>query len=108
MLETARVLLLQGGYEPYYLYRQKYTSGGFENVGWSKPGHKNLYNICMMEELTSILGAGAGAATKLVTQGGAVRRLTNPKYPGEYIERIQDIAALKLTVSAFYHETERN
>ena len=29
--QTLRAL----GYKPYYLYRQKYMSGSFENVGWS-------------------------------------------------------------------------
>ena len=43
------------GYAPYYLYRQKFTSGGFENVGWSLPGCENLYNIYIMEELCTIL-----------------------------------------------------
>ena len=28
----------RAGQIPYYLYRQKYMSGSFENVGWCQPG----------------------------------------------------------------------
>lgn len=80
--------LREAGYEPYYLYRQKYMSGGFENVGWAKPETENLYNILMMEELCPIPAMGAGASTKITGPNGAVKRKMNPKYPKEYIERI--------------------
>ena len=42
-------------FAPYYLYRQKYMSGSFENVGWCISGAEGLYNIYIMEELHSIL-----------------------------------------------------
>jgi len=71
-------------------------------VGWTLPGKENLYNICIMEELTGILAIGAGGSTKLVTPGGAVQRLTPPKYPREYIERINDTCAAKEKILAFY------
>ena len=45
MLDEANRRLRALGYLPYYLYRQKNMSGGFENVGWTLPGHENLYNI---------------------------------------------------------------
>ena len=54
MLDYAAARLRESGYSPYYLYRQKNMSGGFENVGWTRPGFENLYNICIMEELCSI------------------------------------------------------
>ena len=38
MLDYAEERLTAAGYAPYYLYRQKYMSGNFENVGWSLPG----------------------------------------------------------------------
>ena len=60
MLGDAREKLEAAGYAPYYLYRQKFMSGSFENVGWTKPGYENLYNICIMEELCGILAVGAG------------------------------------------------
>ena len=61
MLDFAGTVLPRAGYAPYYLYRQKFMSGGFENVGWTRPGQENLYNICIMEELCSILAMGGGA-----------------------------------------------
>ena len=54
------------GFSPYYLYRQKYMSGSFENVGWCISGAEGLYNIYIMEELHSILSLGAGGSTKMV------------------------------------------
>ncbi len=35
-------------------------AGGFENVGWCKPGTECFYNVSMMEELQTILSLGAG------------------------------------------------
>ena len=46
MLDIAQEKLRAADYAPYYLYRQKFMSGGFENVGWSREGYINLYNIC--------------------------------------------------------------
>ncbi len=88
MVDYASEVLEKAGYVPYYLYRQKYMSGGFENVGWAKPGTENLYNILMMEELCPIHAMGAGGSTKITGPDGSVRRRINPKYPKEYIERI--------------------
>ncbi len=88
MVDGASARLTAAGYVPYYLYRQKYMSGGFENVGWRKGASVNLYNILMMEELCPILAMGAGASTKLAGPDGAVYRRMNPKYPKEYIERM--------------------
>lgn len=90
MVDYAAGVLEGAGYEPYYLYRQKYMSGGYENVGWAKPGTENLYNILMMEELCPILAMGAGGSTKLTGPDGSVRRRINPKYPKEYIQRIME------------------
>lgn len=95
MLDYAWQTLRTAGYVPYYLYRQKYMSGGFENVGWCRPGTESIYNICMMEELHSILSLGSGGVTKLISPGGGITRLSNPKYPKEYIEHIDGIAAQK-------------
>ena len=102
MLEEGNRRLAAGGYAPYYLYRQKFMSGSFENVGWAKPGEVNLYNVCMMEELTGILAAGAGGSTKLVGAGGALRRMLAAKYPREYIQRIDELCASKKEIPAFY------
>ncbi len=98
MLSYATEALRRHGYGPYYLYRQKYMTGSFENVGWSRHGYDNLYNIYMMEELHSILSLGAGGITKTV-RGTAVERLANPKYPQEYIRSIDEIARKKQEVN---------
>ena len=101
MLDRSERLLRSAGYVPYYLYRQKFMSGSFENVGWTKRGRENLYNICIMEELCGILSVGAGGSTKLV-ENGSVDRLMAPKYPREYIQRIDSVCADKDGIVRFY------
>jgi len=101
MLERSETLLRAAGYEPYYLYRQKFMSGSFENVGWTKKGKTNLYNICIMEELCGIISVGAGGSTKLV-ENGSVDRLMAPKYPREYIQRIDAVCESKAEIVRFY------
>lgn len=107
MLSDAREKLTRTGYAPYYLYRQKFMSGSFENVGWTRPGYSNLYNICIMEELCPILAAGAGGSTKLTAPGGIVKRLMPPKYPKEYMERIDETCAAKAEIVRFYSESRK-
>ncbi len=85
------------GYKPYYLYRQKYMSGSFENVGWSRGGKDCLYNIYMMEEVHSILSLGAGV-TKVNLPGGKLERFTGSKYPEQYISSLDSILAQKETI----------
>ena len=105
MLDQAGPRLRQAGYAPYYLYRQKFMSGGFENVGWSRPGYINLYNICIMEELCSIIAMGGGGSTKLIRpdQGRNIR-LMAPKYPLEYIENIDKTSGDKMKIAEFYRD----
>lgn len=87
MLYYSNEKLLKKGYNPYYIYRQKFTAGGFENVGWCKLNTQSIYNISMMEELQSIVSVGAGAVSKYVEcETGKIIRFANPKYPKEYIE----------------------
>ncbi len=83
------------GYKPYYLYRQKYMSGSFENVGWSKDNMDCLYNIYMMEEVHSIVSVGGGSISKRNRPDGTLQRFPNPKFPEQYIEKIEDILAQK-------------
>lgn len=108
MLDLAGSKLRTAGYFPYYLYRQKFMSGGFENVGWTKAGGVNLYNVCIMEELCSIIALGGGGSTKLVsTDGGRSIRLFAPKYPAEYISGIDKTCRDKQSIINFYSkETE--
>ena len=103
MLDIAQEKLRAADYAPYYLYRQKFMSGGFENVGWSREGYINLYNICIMEELCSIIAMGGGGSTKLVRQdGGRNIRIMEPKYPLEYINGIEKTCADKRGITEFY------
>ncbi|MDR3149164.1 MAG: coproporphyrinogen dehydrogenase HemZ [Oscillospiraceae bacterium] len=91
MLGYAFGKLKSRGYEPYYLYRQKY-SAGFENSGWTLPGSECLYNVVMMEELRTVYALGAGGSTKrVIKENGEFRasRSFNKKYHKEYIESMQ-------------------
>ena len=106
MLDYAQSQLTDFVFEPYYLYRQKFMSGGFENVGWTKPGAENLYNICIMEELCGIIAMGGGASTKLTASGGRIRRMFCPKYPKEYIEKIDQLCENKQEIAVWYTESE--
>ena len=91
MVDYANETLAGLGYKPYYLYRQKYMSGSFENVGWSKNGQDCLYNIYMMEELHTILSLGGGGMNKVNLPDGTLQRFHNPKFPEQYIEMIDSV-----------------
>ena len=95
MVRHANETLTARGYVPYYLYRQKYMSGSLENVGWCRDGDLCLYNIYMMEELHSILALGGGAVSKRMLSETKLERQCNPKYPKEYVERIEDVLRAK-------------
>lgn len=86
MLSFAQNTLKDGGYSPYYIYRQKNTVGNLENTGYCKDGKECLYNILMMEEFHTVFSAGAGAVTKLVSPDRkTIERLFQQKYPYEYL-----------------------
>jgi len=105
MLDYAGERLSGAAYAPYYLYRQKFMSGGFENVGWARDGRINLYNIVIMEELRSIIAMGGGGSTKLIRpDSGRNIRLMAPKYPLEYINNIDKTCADKTGISEFYRQ----
>ncbi len=86
MVDYASQRLIDSGYNPYYLYRQKNMLENLENIGWSKPNMESLYNIYIMEENQSIIALGAGASTKLVARDGHLKRIFNYKFPLEYIK----------------------
>jgi oxygen-independent coproporphyrinogen-3 oxidase len=103
MLHNAVDFLGAAGYAPYYLYRQKNTLGGLENIGFSKPGFEGLYNVFIMDETHTILAAGAGGVTKMrQPNGGLIERVFNFKYPYEYISRFGEIISRKKKVKEFY------
>ncbi len=98
-VDYSQIRAKANGFRPYYIYRQKNTVGNYENVGFSLDGYEGLYNIVMMEEIHSVVSAGAGAVNRLVLPrdcdgniGGAddgatvkIKRIFNPKYPYEYL-----------------------
>jgi oxygen-independent coproporphyrinogen-3 oxidase len=95
MVAYANETLRKLGYKPYYLYRQKYMSGSFENVGWSRDGLDCLYNIYMMEEVHTILSLGGGGMNKVNFPDGTLKRFHNPKFPEQYIEMIDSVLEQK-------------
>ena len=95
MVAYANETLSGLNYKPYYLYRQKYMSGSFENVGWSRDSLDCLYNIYMMEELHTILSLGGGGMNKVNLPNGRLERFHNPKFPEQYIEMIEDVCKQK-------------
>ncbi len=101
MLDWSRQILTTNGYIPYYLYRQKYMSGSLENVGWARPGAESLYNIVMMEELHTVVSLGAGGVTKLI-RDGTILRLTNPKFPQDYLSGLDKVLGQKAEIGKFF------
>ena len=98
MVDYANHTLRAMGYKPYYLYRQKYMSGSFENVGWSRDGLDCLYNIYMMEELHTIVSLGGGGMNKVNFPDGTLQRFHNPKFPEQYISQIDSVLQQKETL----------
>ncbi len=95
MVDYSNATLRNLSYKPYYLYRQKYMSGSFENVGWSREGLDCLYNIYMMEELHTIVSLGGGGMNKVNLPDGTLQRFHNPKFPEQYIEMIESVCRQK-------------
>lgn len=96
MVDDARELLKLHGYNPYYLYRQKNTSGNLENTGYTKSGHACVYNVDIMEESTSIISCGAGGISKRVfSQSGRIERQNIVKNIEQYLRDIDEIIIKK-------------
>jgi len=96
MVDYARNNLLNSGYNPYYLYRQKYMKGNLENVGYAKENKACLYNVNVMEEISSTVACGANAISKRVYNGGErIEREASPKDVNTYIAKIDTILEAK-------------
>ncbi len=95
MVAYAQSTLSKAGYRPYYLYRQKNMAANLENVGYAKAGFESPYNIMMMDDSQTILGIGSGASTKLIGGTRGIERLTECKYPYEYLERFDALMEQK-------------
>ena len=92
MVDYAYSKLTESGYEPYYMYRQKYTSGNLENVGYAKPNKACIYNVDIMEEDTSIIANGANAISKKWDKKlNLITRCANYKEPLEYVKHIDEM-----------------
>lgn len=82
--------------KPYYMYRQKNMFGNMENVGYSSYGKEGIYNIQMIEEKMTIIGAGADSVTKAVfLDENRLERFANVKDVHEYINRIDEMISKK-------------
>lgn len=68
MHNVANKILREKGYKPYYLYRQKRILGDLENTGYTLEGEESWYNVMIMEERQTIIGFGAGAASKFINK----------------------------------------
>ena len=103
MVDYAQRRLMENGYEPYYLYRQRNILDNLENIGYCKPGKEGLYNVYIMDETHTLLACGAGGGSQLRDpHGDDIKRLFNFKYPYEYISRFEEILQRKDETLAFY------
>ena len=94
MIKLSRQMLTQAGYRPYYMYRQKYQAGGWENCGWAKPEKECVYNIDVMEEIADNVAVGANAISKKLFDGGErLERCASPKDIPTYIQKVDKIIA---------------
>ncbi len=97
MISFSREALTKAGYEPYYLYRQKYMAGAHENVGWTKKGYASVYNIDVMEESADNLAIGSNAITKrVILSEGRIERLGSPKDIPSYLEKAEKLIQEKI------------
>ena len=97
MVEYAQNLLLENGYKPYYMYRQKNQLGGLENVGFFRDEKVCIFNIDSMEETNTVIAVGAGAMTKRVFNNEKkIERIPNCKFIEEYIQRIDEMIEKKI------------
>lgn len=91
MVDYSYKALTNSGYEPYYMYKQKYMSGNLENIGYCKANKKCVYNIDIMEETHSIVACGAGGISKrLFEEDDRLERLANPKGIDVYLSRDEE------------------
>lgn len=92
MFDLTELKIKAMGMYPYYLYRQKQIIGNLENIGYCKPNKECIYNISMMEEKETIIGAGLGAVSKFYkTKENRIVRVPNFKDLDEYSSRIDEL-----------------
>ncbi len=99
--QTVKSRMNREGFDPYYLYRLKYTRDNSENIGYAKSGHEGIYNIMMMAECQSTIGIGAGATGNLYDpETDNISKVFTVKDVKTYIERFEEIVSKK--TKAYY------
>lgn len=92
MIDYSVYKLINSGFNPYYMYRQKYMAGNLENTGYTKKGKACVYNVDVMEEISDNLACGANAVTKkLIISENRIERYGAPKDIKTYIEKVDKI-----------------
>lgn len=90
-------MLKSKSYNPYYIYRQKYTVNNGENIGFSKKGHEGYYNLAIMSDKRSIVGLGAGSTGKIYfPDTDRFERMETVKNIDLYNKNIESIAIEKI------------
>lgn len=107
MVRDSVEMLPKYDYLPYYMYRQKNTIDNQENVGYARAGKESFYNMLIMDETQTILGAGCAASTKLVEPNGRITRVHNYKFPYEYIAQFDQLMQKKEQVYEVYSRIVR-
>ena len=96
MVDFAEKTLIEKGYKPYYLYRQKNQLCGLENVGYFRDDSVCIFNVDSMEETNTVIGLGAGAMSKRVFNlEHRIERQPNVKFIEDYIARIDEMIEKK-------------
>lgn len=96
MIDYSSKRLHEEGYLPYYMYKQKNTPLGLENVGYCQKGTVCIFNVDSMEETCSVLACGANAISKRVFSiENRIERSANVKFIEEYISRLDEMIVRK-------------
>ncbi len=97
MIDYAYDKLKSSDYFPYYLYKQKNTPLGLENVGYTQKNDACIFNINSIEDTSSVLACGAHAISKRIfTFENRIERIANVKFINEYINRIDEMIERKI------------
>jgi len=105
MAEHADKILRGEKFVPYYLYRQGYSGGQIENVGWCRKGAEGIYNVQIMGEQQTILGVGAAASTKVPDPvNKKIQTAFNAKDLPTYLRDIERYIAQREEILAMVYE----
>lgn len=96
MIDYSAYKSINAGFSPYYMYRQKYMAGNLENTGYAKRGKACVYNVDVMEEISSNPACGAnGVSKRLFAKDDRIERYGAPKDIKTYIDKVDKIIADK-------------